>query len=153
MAGGARPSGSFDAEPEELPLDAPVGPAPARSDRGPSNTYHGLGDGPEELPLDSPVGGTPRPAGSPGVPAPAPARPARPVNLDDMFGMGSEPTTRIRIPKAEPRVEGDAKPRRPMVSDPASLEGGIDRRPPPPKPPTITPAGSSGSGSDDLPDE
>lgn len=162
MAGGARaPVGNpFDSEPEELPLDAPAGPASSAAGHsgrtgqaGAAQAFaaHGLGDGPEELPLDAPLG-APRSA-PPAAPPPAPARPARPVNLDDMFGMGSEPTTRIRIPKAEPKVEGEAKPRRPMVSDPASLAGGIDRRPPPPKPPVIKPAGGSGGGSDDLPDE
>jgi hypothetical protein len=151
MAGASR---SF--EPEELPLDAPLTrarPAAVVDD-----------DGPEELPLDAPssIRDTPR-VTTPVVLPPA-ARPVKPGGLDDIFGMGAgESNTRIRIPKAEPRAEGEQKPRRPMVSDPATL-GGLDRRPPPPKPPSITPsavtpsavksASSSAAGADDdLPDD
>ena len=145
MAGASR---SF--EPEELPLDAPLTRARA--------TAVVDDDGPEELPLDAPssIRDTPRVA-TPVVLPPA-ARPVKPGGLDDIFGMGAgESNTRIRIPKAEPRAEGEQKRRRPMVSDPATL-GGLDRRPPPPKPPTITPsavtrAGSSAAGADDLPDD
>ncbi len=80
--------------------------------------------------------------------APAPAKPPPPLEnrtpprvsagLDDLFGMGAE-NTRIRLPKAEPAVEG-APPRRgrPVVTSPEELARlGLDRRPPPPKaPPT-----------------
>ncbi len=134
---GAR-STSVDNEPEELPLDAPLRATPSASSR----PAPPVDDGPEEIPL------TPL---APPAPAPAPVRPARPGGLDDLFGMGNEPTTRIRIPKAE--APGEQKPRRPMVSDPASLAGGVDRRPPPPKPPVVKPSGSSGGGNNDLPDE
>lgn len=143
-SGGFRMAGtttraSVVSEPEELPLEA-----------APTQRHAALDDGPEELSLD----GTPTAA--PPVlapPPPPPARIAKPGGLDDLFGMGAEPTTRIRIPKAEPRQEGDARPRRPVVTDPATLVGGIDRRPPPPKPPAIKPSGGSSGGSDDLPDE
>lgn len=141
MAGATR---SF--EPEELPLDAPLTrarPAPVVAD-----------DGPEELPLDAPssIRDTPKVV-APAAPAPV-ARPMKPGGLDDIFGMGGgESNTRIRIPKAEPRAEGEQRPRRPMVSDPATL-GGLDRRPPPPKPPNVKPSTPTGSASDDdLPDE
>ena len=130
-------------EPEELPLEAPPAPAPRPA---PAE------DGPEELNLDGTRAVAPAPAPTP-APTPPPARVAKPGGLDDLFGMGAEPTTRIRIPKAEPKPDGDARPRRPMVTDPATMVGGIDRRPPPPKPPTIKPTGGSGGGADDLPDE
>ena len=141
MAGATR---SF--EPEELPLDAPLTrarSAPVVAD-----------DGPEELPLDAPssIRDTPKVV-APAAPAPV-ARPVKPGGLDDIFGMGGgESNTRIRLPKAEPRAEGEQMPRRPMVSDPATL-GGLDRRPPPPKPPNVKPSTPTGSASDDdLPDE
>lgn len=132
LQGTVRPSGI--AEPEELPLEAPA----------PRPVAPALDDGPEEIPLE--------PAAPP-KPAPPVARRA-PGGLDDLFGMGAEGATRIRIPKAEPRPEGEARPRRPMVTDPAALAGGVDRRPPPPRPPVVTPSPSSGPARpDDLPDE
>lgn len=136
LQGTVRPS-ERSAEPEELPLDAP-----------PPRAAPVLDDGPEEIPLEAPP---PKPA----PPPPAAARPARPGGLDDLFGMGAEGATRIRIPKAEPRPEGEAaRPRRPMVTDPAALAGGVDRRPPPARPPVVKPsAAPSGGRADDLPDE
>ncbi len=137
MAGSTARS-SLGAEPEELPLDAPAPPASSVN----------VQDGPEEMPLD----GAPAPVAKPAAAPPA-VRPVRPGGLDDLFGMGAEPTTRIRIPKAEPRPDGEQKPRRPMVTDPATMVGGIDRRPPPPKPPVVKPSGTGGGGSNDMPDE
>lgn len=134
--GGNTTRSSVGGEPEELPMDVPVRAPSAQPD-----------DGPEELGLD----GTPTRAAA--APPPPPARTAKPGGLDDLFGMGAEPTTRIRMPKAEPKADGEQRPRRPMVTDPAAMAGGIDRRPPPPKPP-VKPSGGGGSGgSNDLPDE
>lgn len=115
-------------EPEELPMDAPATSAPPRP-------LVLEGDGPEDI---TPVAAKALP--------PAVNRSARGGGLDDIFGMGAEASTRIRIPKA---AEGETKPRRPMVTEPPP---GIDRRPPPPKPPLIK-ASSSAPPSDDLPDE
>jgi hypothetical protein len=59
-----------------------------------------------------------------------------------MFGMGASggDNTRFRMPKKDDA----AKPKRPTVATEAELAaGGVDRRPPPPKPPSVTPSPSS----------
>jgi hypothetical protein len=48
------------------------------------------------------------------------------------------------------REDADAnKPRRPMVTPDADLgKGGVDRRPPPARPPSVTPSGGSAGAPD-----
>jgi hypothetical protein len=92
-----------------------------------------------------------RPAVRPAAPKPGqpPPRPGKPGGgMDDLFGMGGE-NTRVKMPKKE---EVDAnKPRRPMVTSEEDLKKlGIDRRPPPPKPPQVTASpGARGADPED----
>lgn len=111
------------------------------------------------------------------VPSPAPPAPNTPpakpppatVNrrppsgggggLDDLFGMGGGDNTRIKLNRTP--AEGEPpKPRRQVVSSPEALaQGGVDRRPPPPKlsapAPGVAPAAipSVPRPEDDMPDE
>ncbi|MDP2310362.1 MAG: hypothetical protein Q8P18_30375 [Pseudomonadota bacterium] len=120
-------------------VSAPSAPPPARTVPAPS--------APPRPPPRPPIATPPSSAGPP-KPA-SPPRPAKPGGggLDDLFGMGASgggESTRVRMPKRE---DADAnKPRRAMVTPDAELgKGGVDRRPPPPKPPSVTPTGGAGA--------
>lgn len=92
----------------------------------------------------------------PTAPPPAPAGPApvdrsptggRAVGLDDLFGMGAAGEhTRVRL-----GATGEGSSRKPKVTDPSQLSGGVDRRPPRLPSPAVSP--SPGSASPPAPDE
>ena len=86
---------------------------------------------PTAVPAPAPI-----PSGPPSPPSRTPPR-AGGGNLDDLFGMGGAEQTRVRFDRP---AADESRPRRPRVSDPASLAGGIDRRPPPPRLPEAPPA-------------
>lgn len=126
----------------------PPRPTPTQGPFGPYATKHAVAKlpmrpgviAPGTVPQATPA--APPTAPQPPAPPPPPLEnrsPPRPsAGLDDLFGMGAE-NTRIRLPKAEPALEGEApRPRRPVVTSPEELARlGLDRRPPPPKsPPT-----------------
>ncbi len=136
----APPVSAYAFEPEELPLD--TGRAPDIAGQEVGDPFAGLGP---RRTVGTPSSSTPnsptaRPAG-PATSAPPVARtPPRAGGggLDDLFGMGAGDNTRIRIPKRD-EAPAETRPRRPMVvSDAEAAAGGIDRRPPPAKPPVVT---------------
>jgi hypothetical protein len=131
--------------PEELPLPQAV----SAGERAPDIAGHEVGD---------PFAGLgPRPPARPSLAQPpVPRAPPRAGGggLDDLFGMGAGETTRVRIPK---RDESPAEPRarRPMVvTDAEAAAGGIDRRPPPARPPVVAPSAPTRPmpAPDELPD-
>lgn len=120
--------------PEPAP---PVTPTETRGVEAPAPRFDPSPPPERPAPVAAPA---PRP---PSAPPPQPARTpprAGTGNLDDLFGMGGADQTRVRFDRP---VVDESRPRRPRVSDPASLAGGVDRRPPPPKPPpgAIPPSG------------
>ena len=112
------------------PATAPMPAAPAAPPEAPRAVPSEIG---AARAVPSEIGAArPRP---PGQPAPPSRKPPGGGGLDDLFASTGE--TRVRMPKAP--AEGEAmRPRRPMVSSPEELQRlGLDRRPPPAKPPDV----------------
>lgn len=153
----ARPSPAPSSPAPSSPAASPPRPAPAPPASTPPSAPPRPTAPPAAAPRPSearpsPASAPPRPSAEPPRPTPAatppkpgapPPRPQKPGGggLDDLFGMGAGDNTRFRMPKREDAADA-SKPRRPMVTPDADLgKAGIDRRPPPPKPPAVTPTG------------
>lgn len=123
-------------------------PEPARAAPA-ANPPRPASSPPASAPSTPPARALPPAAPKPPLPKPGAPPPRGGGGLDDLFGLGGGgDNTRFRMPKRE---EAEAsRPRRPMVTPEAELgKAGIDRRPPPPKPPSVRPSGSEGGGGFD----